>query len=970
MRGEVILILGIALTVFLTLCNFHLIGRFGEAISSFLFGTFGLTAYLAPVCLFFAVSFGYANRGSFAAMLKLGAAVALFFLTGIVADMIAGISARLSVYSAKELYVMCSESRSGGGILAGSLSYGMLHSIGTAGTILILIALFAICFVLLTRRSLVGMVKSGGHSIAQQARNLRGDRPQLRLTQRPLGPMPEDPYDAASGEEEFRGKALPAAADPAETEGSPESRPRGFRKTLMEELQERSEARKGQREEKGREREQLREQERARREEERRLRREERETDRILQVEKTAPGKPDIYSEDSYRSDLHEVTFPEEEVAVDAYGHVRSAYEEPEGSCEPEEIREPEETPYAEDLSEPVHHLRFEKQPIRDHHQVELSATGEILLPEQYLDAPAGEATDLRPDSTARTRYRVQKPEKPDVVMGEDMIPVPQHSKDLPAREHMPADLADEPVRTPEKKRTESGSAQTPSVRPYDPSRYQLPPVRLLNKGDGKPKNRSDEIERNREKLLSTLASFGVNVVHTDVTQGPTVTRYEIYPEQGVKVAKITGLTDDIKMSLAATNIRIEAPIPGKSAVGIEVPNAENTTIMLRELIESSEFKEAKSRLSFAVGKDIAGETVVTDIAKMPHVLIAGSTGSGKSVCINTLIVSILFKARPDEVQMILIDPKVVEMSVYNGIPHLAVPVVTDPKQAAATLQWAVEEMQRRYRLFEDCKVRDLKGYHEKLEQMSRSGESAGEAKLHRLPQIVIIIDELADLMMVAAGDVEQAICRLAQLARAAGIHLVVATQRPSVDVITGLIKANMPSRIAFAVTSGVDSRTILDSVGAEKLLGKGDMLFHPQGTSKPARLQGAFVSDEEVFRVVEFLVSQKLGNPFKEEYSGAEENIRAIASESGGKSAAGSAPDDGRDELFAEAGRLITGTDKKASVGYLQRALKIGFNRAARIMDSLAEAGVVSGEQGTKAREVLMTPEEFEAWLQEEGNE
>lgn len=381
--------------------------------------------------------------------------------------------------------------------------------------------------------------------------------------------------------------------------------------------------------------------------------------------------------------------------------------------------------------------------------------------------------------------------------------------------------------------------------------------------------------------------------------------------------------------------------------------------VSLRELMESKEFKEFPSRLSFAVGKDIAGKVVVSDIAKMPHMLIAGSTGSGKSVCINTLIMSILYKAKPDEVKLILVDPKVVELSVYNGIPHLLIPVVTDPKQASAALHWGVAEMTDRYQKFADMNVRDLKGYNKKVEDMRAKGDTTAPDKL---PQIVIIVDELADLMMVAPGEVEESICRLAQLARAAGIHLIIATQRPSVDVITGLIKANMPSRVAFAVSSGVDSRTILDMNGAEKLLGKGDMLFYPQGYSKPARIQGAFVSDGEVSDVVDFLKNQVIGNVYDDQIV---EKVKTMESSGGGSGggAGGGGPE--RDAYFEEAGKFIIDKDK-ASIGMLQRVFKIGFNRAARIMDQLAEAGVVGEEEGTKPRKVLMSPEQFEQYIEE----
>ena len=456
-------------------------------------------------------------------------------------------------------------------------------------------------------------------------------------------------------------------------------------------------------------------------------------------------------------------------------------------------------------------------------------------------------------------------------------------------------------------------------------------------------------------KLQDTLHNFGVNVTITDVSCGPTVTRYELQPEQGVKVSKIVGLTDDIKLNLAATDIRIEAPIPGKAAVGIEVPNANNSTVMLRDLLQSPEFQHHKSNLAFAAGKDIAGKPVIADIAKMPHLLIAGATGSGKSVCINTLIMSILYKASPDDVKLIMIDPKVVELSVYNGIPHLFIPVVTDPKKAAGALNWAVAEMTERYNKFAQYNVRDLKGYNEKVASIE---DIQDENKPKKLPQIVIIVDELADLMMVAPGEVEDSICRLAQLARAAGLHLIIATQRPSVNVITGLIKANMPSRIAFSVSSGVDSRTILDMNGAEKLLGKGDMLFYPQGYQKPARVQGAFVSDQEVGDVVAFLASQHPEAAYDKDI---QEKIEAV------KEAAPQGQDNGndRDAYFKDAGKFIIEKDK-ASIGMLQRVFKIGFNRAARIMDQLCEAGVVGEEEGTKPRKVLMSMEEYEQFIDE----
>ena len=486
---------------------------------------------------------------------------------------------------------------------------------------------------------------------------------------------------------------------------------------------------------------------------------------------------------------------------------------------------------------------------------------------------------------------------------------------------------------------------------------YHFPPMNLLKRGNKTSGESDAHLRETAMKLQQILQNFGVSVTVTNVSCGPAVTRYELQPEMGVKVSKIVGLTDDIKLNLAAADIRIEAPIPGKAAVGIEVPNKENSAVMLRDLLETAEFKNSQSKISFAAGKDIAGKVVVADIAKMPHLLIAGATGSGKSVCINTLIMSILYKASPEEVKLIMIDPKVVELSVYNGIPHLMIPVVTDPKKAAGALNWAVAEMMRRYQAFAEQNVRDMKGYNEK----AASSPAIDGEELKMMPQIVIIVDELADLMMVAPGDVEEAICRLAQLARAAGIHLVVATQRPSVNVITGLIKANMPSRIAFSVSSGVDSRTMIDMNGAEKLLGKGDMLFYPSGYQKPARVQGAFVTDKEVQSVVEYLKNHNGDADYDNEIV---QHVNTSEIGTGQGLGAGSEENE-RDMYFTEAGRLIIDKDK-ASIGMLQRTFKIGFNRAARIMDQLCEAGVVGGEEGTKPRKVLMSKEEFEQYMGE----
>lgn len=488
---------------------------------------------------------------------------------------------------------------------------------------------------------------------------------------------------------------------------------------------------------------------------------------------------------------------------------------------------------------------------------------------------------------------------------------------------------------------------------------YVFPPIELLKSGS--VINTKDEATINATmlKLKETFESFNVAVTMEGVSVGPTVTRYELSPAPGVKVSRIQGLADDIKLALAAADIRIEAPIPGKSYVGIEVPNKENSTVMLRDLLQDKAFKENKCKLAFAVGKDLANKTIVEDISKMPHLLIAGATGSGKSVCINTLIMSILYTCSPKDVRLIMIDPKVVELSVYNGIPHLLAPIVTDAKKAAGALNWAVAQMTKRYQLFAAAGVRDLTGYNRWINDPANK-ETVDEQGLTVLPKIVIIVDELADLMMVSAKEAEEAICRLAQLARAAGMHLILATQRPSVNVITGLIKANMPSRIAFSVTSGVDSRTILDMNGAEKLLGKGDMLFAPQWLQMPVRLQGAFISDEEVERVTSFLKERAKESKENIEENVEEEIVMATNQSLMDSMSAGGEESDGLDALFFDAASLVVGKEK-ASIGMLQRALRIGFNRAGRIMDQMEAYGIVGADEGTKPRAVLMNMEQLE---------
>ncbi len=533
----------------------------------------------------------------------------------------------------------------------------------------------------------------------------------------------------------------------------------------------------------------------------------------------------------------------------------------------------------------------------------------------------------------------------------DNLIPLTKETKGmLKQQEKMEPDVIENNLfKTEEEKKEDKTKEvlQLEHAMEVEDENYEYPPLELLSKPSKKAiKGGAKMLTDTATKLQKTLYSFGVSAKVENVSVGPAITRYELKPAEGVRVSKIANLADDIALNLAAETIRIEAPIPGKQAVGIEVPNKEKESVHLREVLESDEFKNNKSKLTVALGRDVAGEIELADIAKMPHVLIAGATGSGKSVCINTIISSIIYNAKPSEVKLVMVDPKVVELSVYNGIPHLLIPVVTDPKKAAGALAWAVQEMDDRYNKFATKGVRDLKGYNKAIEK---------EGGVAKLPQIVIIVDELADLMMVAAKDVEEAICRLAQKARAAGMHLVIATQRPSVDVITGLIKANIPSRIAFAVSSQVDSRTILDTVGAEKLLGKGDMLYFPSGAPKPLRVQGAFVSDEEVEKIVAFIKKNgtaKYSEDILESIENNNKSDKELAQEQ--------SEEDEVDPFLNDAIETVVETGQ-ASTSFIQRRFKVGYARAGRIIDQMEERGIISGYQGSKPREVLMSKERWE---------
>ncbi len=852
MMDDIMMIVSGAICIFLFLCNFNIIGSFGNAISSFMFGVFGLFAYVAPLFIGGSVIFYNIKRGDYVAIRKFWSVVSLCLALMVIFELFSANYGEEMKFQIGEIYKRCSTSRAGGGIFVGTLTFFLYKFLSLVGTILVLGVWMIISLIFLTEGALIGNVKRTGKQVIEKS------------------------YEGTGRWQE--------------------------RSERMREL-------KNKRREENMERRNL-------REESRRMEAEAMENDKILRMDRKVSG---VMMDTSLKENEQEIVIDSAPVSM---------------------------PPVTDDM-----------------HEITLNSVKEDAKPVRrtYSDVPKHDEGMREITVKEDSYHQVSLSEIPEPVMASKQPEyVSQANGEKEESVIRPRAVKPEPVTDAVKASVEKEITQ--ASKPVMKT-YKFPPMDLLHKskrsGNG---NSSTELKETALRLQQTLKNFGVNVTITDISQGPSVTRYELQPEQGVKVSKIVGLADDIKLNLAATDIRIEAPIPGKAAVGIEVPNKENMAVSLRDLLETNEFREFGSKLAFAVGKDIGGKTVVTDIAKMPHMLIAGSTGSGKSVCINSIIMSILYKAKPDEVKLIMIDPKVVELSVYNGIPHLLIPVVTDPKKAAGALHWAVAEMSERYKKFADLNVRDLKGYNKAVE--ASNGMIDGEP-VSIMPQILIIVDELADLMMVAPGEVEESICRLAQLARAAGIHLIIATQRPSVDVITGLIKANMPSRIAFAVSSGVDSRTILDSNGAEKLLGKGDMLFAPQGYPKPARIQGAFVSDEEVSDVVDFLKNQCMGNGSLYDEN-IQNQIQNMGSQSG-VSSNGSNADGGSDmdEYFVDAARFIIEKDK-ASIGMLQRAFRIGFNRAGRIMDQLYEAGIVGSDEGTKPRKVLMTEEQFEQFLEE----
>ncbi len=903
LKDEIVLLLALACTIILLLSNFNMAGSVGQGIKWLMFGLFGVAAYIVPFIVAGSILFMLANKDIIGVMRIKAAAV--YILSVIAAAVWQRITNTPDIKSSVGVYfTYCSEHKTGGGLFGGLLCM-ILSPLGVAGTMVILIILAIICVIVITEKSFIGGIRSGGHRFVKEAREDYSAYKQHSATVRKDTGISDEEYRAMREEErrqarirKLEKKEQAIAAMKAKEEAMSNARMNNVVRGVTSDLTiHNTQPKAGNTE---------------------------------LDINKIEPvmSDVDIYEDDiydpliiprkhnntGYADDITEITMDTEGDAGNTSGasdiweihadEPKEAYQDEFISTKESDVLSDE----ADKLQEPD-----------DNGDNEIEAFAKVTEDDAFDTASegnAGEGSDsfMEPDDI-EDEYNDGSKEENGEAMSASKTP---HSTEV-------------------------------SAGNYD-KKYKFPPISLLNRNTGSSSLNLERENRNTAiTLKQTLQNFGVKVDITDISCGPAVTRYELKPELGVKVSKIVSLADDIKLSLAAADIRIEAPIPGKSAIGIEVPNKEAGSVFLRELIENDAFKNNSSKIAFAAGKDIAGKTIVADIAKMPHLLIAGATGSGKSVCINTIIMSILYKARPDEVRLIMVDPKVVELSTYNGIPHLLLPVVTDPKKAAGALNWAVDEMTKRYKLFADMGVRNLKGYNDAVERME---PKEGEPSVNKLPQIVIIVDELADLMMVAPGEVEDAICRLAQLARAAGIHMVIATQRPSVNVITGLIKANVPSRIAFSVSSGVDSRTILDMNGAEKLLGKGDMLYFPSNIPKPIRVQGAFVSDEEVARVVEFL---------KENMTEAAQYDESIADTVARKAtdASTNVPSDDRDSLFVDAGYFVI-EKEKGSIGMLQRQFKIGFNRAGRIMDQLSEAGVVGPEIGTKPRKILMTHEEF----------
>ncbi len=933
-RREIMFFVYLAVAIFMICSNFGICGAVGRVFSGFFFGLFGWSQYLIPFYLFAAAAFLLSNGPKKSIIRKLIWGAVILMLTSWIFQLAYG----AADMTASTLYSAGYDEHRGGGVIFGGLLVLLYKMIGKVGVIILTVLVSIVAVIQITGISLIELVRSAftyGYSGDDEDYD-EEDEPEELSPVRPMNRRKMDienglkvlPEDAPS--EEIEPPKRGRKKKKEEEEGSfvprdemTELRPDPFRDDL-EELKEAAR--------------------------------------RKVEVEKAYARQTEAKPAQSMVQSAADGLIPEE---PDRGLSIPSSYTIGQGAPTGRTVATggfAEEKSKTEPSAQTRENVNF----------YELKPDYEDPLGDNWEDKDwnkplSVEAEEGFPGQKARTRSdSAEDSYDSDLDSAFNLEDEPLDAEAIRAKTAKVAEgkvtHSDTLREMEEIQQSVEEIQQSVEEKPVPPKKpYKYPPVSLLNPSKNKTGKNDQDVRETAMKLRATLESFGVNVTITDYSRGPSVTRYELTPESGVKVSRILSLQDDIKLSLAAQDIRIEAPIPGKSAIGIEVPNKEKQMVSFRELVDTDAFRNAKSKISFAIGKDIGGQIIIGDIAKMPHMLIAGSTGSGKSVCINTILMSILYKAKPEEVRLIMVDPKMVELTVYNGIPHLLIPVVTDAKKAAGALNWAVQEMERRYKLFARHNVRNLEGFNKKVEAEGPiDPEDITRADLRFMPQIVVVVDELADLMMVAHGEVEDAIVRLSQLARAAGIHLIIATQRPSVDVITGLIKANVPSRIAFMVSSGTDSRTILDRVGAEKLLGKGDMLYSPVGVTNPIRVQGAFVSDDEVLHVTDFIKNQCGDTEYDEDIA---QSIDAGVPEAGSAGAPDQEEDEKYDEYFEEAGRLVIEKDK-ASIGYLQRVFRIGFNRAARIMDQLADAGVVGPEEGTKPRKVLMTMDEFEEFI------
>ncbi len=898
---EIIFLVVLVFAVLVFLGYFGVIGAFGNATSYFFFGLFGALAYVFPiVVILLAVILTFFDVST-AVKVRIFLAFLAYIFVCTFAQLIHDTSLGIKV---TQYFTVSATDRVGGGFFGGAIALLLLKIFGKVGAYIVDILLILIMIIVITGRSIISAIKNGGEKVVDVTKHGVSD----------------------------------------------------YRKSLDEEAEKR-EIRRTEKEE-----------ERQRRFEERELRRKKNQVD----LNNVIPDEDEINHEltpDSMKKNETEVyTFTgstESNIITINSGRTQTTIPEK------DPVVHQNGSEYAHTNGPEYEHQSYEQQ-ITDHSQAGMKEVqpdpNDVIFGGVAKDRTSRRVNDRETyEQLRRSTYDYEildgdDYKKPVITPDRDILTddgaidtsliAEEFEKEELARYQATESYEPDPLQT---------ASAAPSGRTAPKKRkkkYVFPKLELLNRNSNAVVNNGDELKSTAGRLQQTLASFGINVTITDVISGPTVTRYEFQPAVGVKVSTITSLTDDIKMALAAESIRIEAPVPGKSVCGIEVPNKTSSSVFFGDLIASKEFKNSRSKLSAAIGVNISGEKVIADLAKMPHVLVAGQTGSGKSVCTNSMIMSVLYKATPDEVKMILVDPKMVEFKVYNGIPHLLTPVITDPKKATEALNWAVAEMTRRYNEFSKYGVRNMEGFNDMVDRMASEGAFDGDDAevLEKMPQILIVIDELADLMMTAKKDVEDAIVRLTQLARAAGMHLVIATQRPSVNVVTGLIKANVPSRIALSLPSQVDSKTILDRAGAEKLLSKGDMLYFPTGTPQPERVQGCFVSDKEVADVVKFIIDNNSEAEYNNEIEQRMTNPGAPVSEAFGD----------RDDFFPDAGRFII-EKGRASTSMLQRVFKIGFNRAARIMDQLGDAGVVGPEEGNKPRRILMTMEEFESFLRDD---